>query len=688
MGIRDKLRAAITAWKTPSNVLQAEKKSKKKGKRDKSKQEEFAVDHGILYAFFRSDSLINACVHVTVDNICSDGWEVNELVEDDQEAERQREELEKFFEDNNWMEQLRNIAANIVVFDDFFQEILPDQTGKPIRTYPLNTEEMRIKRDEEKNIPIGYEQWLDGKPVETFDLDEVIHYRLNVFGDRDYGMSIIEPVLYSAAVKKFAEKFTAKYFENHKPRGAWIFPSEMSEDDYDANVDLIIESKTNSNKDIFLKGAGIDFKSFTANEDMQFQKLISELRSEIVTAMLVPPIMLGIPEGSNRSNSEVQMAAFDRRINAIQTAIEYKINMVLIRERFGFDKVEFKFVRPSKKDELREAQIAKEIMNFGSLNEAREYFGLAQKEDDPGADNVPATSGEAGAPDFGDLLSKNHKDDDHNHGGYTSDLKHPGVYTPGKNILSFYKKSIRPEEGEKAPDENPVKESDERKAASLMINWIKDVRRKVREEIRADPNIAKTLTDPSGLVKKIMAALAVDQLRQALSEQNKAVYTKGVESVGQELGRTFSVDSDSLEFLDNYTFDLVKNLSQDMEGKLNQTLRRAAIDGKGITQIQQEISDNLNIEINRAETIARTEMQRMGNYGRLNAYRDAGIEKVEWLAVIDDRTSQICRNLNGQVQKVGELFKTTVNGKDVRVMSAPAHPNCRSTIVAVQEDLD
>jgi SPP1 gp7 family putative phage head morphogenesis protein len=647
---------------------------KKKSKRDKSQTDSFIIDHQVIYGFFRTDPLINACASVTTDNVCSDGFETY-MKEDSPEAEKQKEVWEHFMLMNNWMSQMRNVTMGLVVFDDAFQEVRNEEGGdQPAATNVLDTTQMKVEQDE-SGSPKGYGQYIKGKKVTDFSLSEVIHYKLNIFGDSQYGLSLIEPVLYTAAAKRFAEMYSAKYFQNQKPRGAWIFPETIDDDDYDDNVDMIIEAKNQSQKDLFLRGTGIDFKSFTGSEDMEFVNYLKYLREQIVTSMLVPPIMLGIPEGSNKSNSDVQIKAFDRRIRAIQQAIEYKINMHLIKFGFGFDKIEFRFKRVNKAEELRDMEIVQKYEGIATLNEVREMAELPELEDEEAGEEIwRKSSGGFGGTSF----------DFNSDRDTTQEKGIKGHFKP--HPISHIKATKKPTT-EKAPPQNPIKEKDENQMALTIIDWVKDVRRAIKEDLASDLNFTKAIQDPAEMIQKILAYITVSNIRQQLQDHIQYGYTKGVESVGKELGFTFTIDQDELDFIQKYTFDLVKGLNDDMEGKLKQVLQRGVIDGKGMNQIQKDIAEVMDLQMNRAETIARTEMQRAGNYGRLNAYQEAGVGKIQWLAIIDDRTSEICKKLNGQTVKPGNLFKTTVNGKNIQVKAPPAHPNCRSTIVALDEVL-
>ncbi len=88
---------------------------------------------------------------------------------------------------------------------------------------------------------------------------------------------------------------------------------------------------------------------------------------------------------------------------------------------------------------------------------------------------------------------------------------------------------------------------------------------------------------------------------------------------------------------------------------------------------------NLSIEGNRnaADRIVRTELTRIQNAAAADTYKAAGIEKYEYLAIEDDRTSEECSELNGKIFRlddavVGENFP-------------PIHPNCRCSIIPIVE---
>jgi len=86
----------------------------------------------------------------------------------------------------------------------------------------------------------------------------------------------------------------------------------------------------------------------------------------------------------------------------------------------------------------------------------------------------------------------------------------------------------------------------------------------------------------------------------------------------------------------------------------------------------------------RAKTIARTEtidahtkgLKDAWNIAKENGFIQPGTTKV-WVAMEDERTSDICEELNGQEVPFDQPFDSSIVGP---VERPPAHPNCRSTM--------
>jgi len=362
----------------------------KSGKKsDSSKKPDYKVNQIMLRDYFFSDAVIRAAIQTDVDNVCA-GYDF-ELLEDTPEAEQQKKDAEELFYRDNYMQKWRNIQLCLGVYDDSYQEVQTFLNEGMLKfdSYIIETPSITIKNDKKTGEVDKYIQKLDGKTVARLEPSDVIHYRFNAFGDRDYGLSLVSTILYSGAIRKFIEKYNGAIFQNHKPRGVWTFPGDMSEDMYNDNVELIIEGKNDPQKDLFLRGTNIKYESFLNQKDVDFQKGYIECRNEILIGLGVPPIMMSLPGDSNKANSDVQLQAYDRRVIAKQNSHAYKTNTELL-PRLGFDKIKFVCKKASKRDEERELNIVNKMKGLVTLNEAREQIGYPafDIEEYPQADEI------------------------------------------------------------------------------------------------------------------------------------------------------------------------------------------------------------------------------------------------------------------------------------------------------------
>ena len=69
-------------------------------------------------------------------------------------------------------------------------------------------------------------------------------------------------------------------------------------------------------------------------------------------------------------------------------------------------------------------------------------------------------------------------------------------------------------------------------------------------------------------------------------------------------------------------------------------------------------------------------MNHVTNQAREELFKDNDdiVEGVKWVATLDSRTSLTCASLDGKVFPIGKGIRP------------PAHPNCRSTVVAILKD--
>jgi len=156
---------------------------------------------------------------------------------------------------------------------------------------------------------------------------------------------------------------------------------------------------------------------------------------------------------------------------------------------------------------------------------------------------------------------------------------------------------------------------------------------------------------------------------------------KGIDKLAT---RVFTlVDTDALDFMTNYNLLLAGDVHRELADGIKRTVMSGIATGKGVEDIVRDLghvvkepesfrhagSKVFSKAQYRMEVIARTEVLRAHNQGRIKFHRQVGVQRLEWMTMEDERVCPICGPLDGKV------FDTD------RFPQQPAHPNCRCTSV-------
>ena len=128
----------------------------------------------------------------------------------------------------------------------------------------------------------------------------------------------------------------------------------------------------------------------------------------------------------------------------------------------------------------------------------------------------------------------------------------------------------------------------------------------------------------------------------------------------------------------NYSSRIWRN-NDVLANKLKDELVKAAINGNNPVVKARRLRKIFDSTKANTERLVRTESTYVANATTAKRYEEMGVEEYEFTAVMDRRTSTICREMNGETFKLKDFQPGT---------NAPAmHPNCRSTIVPSTKDL-
>lgn len=139
------------------------------------------------------------------------------------------------------------------------------------------------------------------------------------------------------------------------------------------------------------------------------------------------------------------------------------------------------------------------------------------------------------------------------------------------------------------------------------------------------------------------------------------------------------IDTDALDFMANYNLVLVGDISRELESGIKRTILTGITSGKGVRDIVRDMGSVIENKESfrnagskvftkaqyRMEMIARTEVLRAHNQGRIKFHKQVGVQKLEWLTMEDERMCPVCGELDGKQFDVDHF------------PNQPRHPNCR-----------
>ncbi|EOI57480.1 minor capsid protein [Enterococcus gilvus] len=266
------------------------------------------------------------------------------------------------------------------------------------------------------------------------------------------------------------------------------------------------------------------------------------------------------------------------------------------------------------------------------------------------------------------------------------------IYTEGrqsvqKEIYAFYAQYAK---------ENKISLQEAKKR--LMREDLSDYRtnaEKYFKQAEKDPELLKRLNEQyaAGKVTRL-EALQLDLAYQLGKMSNKL--HKSFESYLKEVGKyayrkvnfgksASTLNGPALKQLIETPFN-GKNYSQsiwgnvdDLAADLKSILTKGFVRGMGPADMARELRKKYNVARSRAEAVVRTDGTNIINNATVKRYEEAGLIEYEYLAHIDNRTTELCKGLNGEIFKIKDYQPGT--------NAPPMHVNCRSTIVPTDKEL-
>ena len=189
-------------------------------------------------------------------------------------------------------------------------------------------------------------------------------------------------------------------------------------------------------------------------------------------------------------------------------------------------------------------------------------------------------------------------------------------------------------------------------------------------ELELDAITAKLAEQEQKIVEEHLIKSAQEEnMRAAFRIQHKAGVAFRVRGVSEELARVIAYQPWSGASFSSRIWRNREKLAEWM----NEDFAGGLVAGESGETLARELAEKMDVSLNRARTLVRTETTHVCNAADFEAYKEAGLEEYIFEAILDKRTSKICRKHDHKRYKVKD--------KRVGVNCPPMHPNCRSTTI-------
>ena len=601
--------------------------------------------------------------------------------------------VDAFVEDSNFLSVMDEWIKEAVMKGNGYID-LTDVINNQMQV--LNANRMYVKRNKQGKI-LKYNQITGDKNrtitfennVNPFEPDEVAHLKINSVAGQPYGIGYVWPNI------RVINHYASSELDNHKlmsrKAGAPIhvkvgIPGEsVQSGDVDA-VKIALQymnNQTNWVTDGSVEMNVIDFKDVGKN----LIELSNHDIEQMSMGMNIPLVMMGIanvPEGL----AKVQSEGFQRFIGSIRVNVEDVIETQIFKpllERNGLSfKVNFVWSMPGEEEknnrlttiqvamgspmtspELRSA-LEKEYAKILGLDdvidmlpdpkEARQRADeeMRKREEEIRQPEVPGAKPNARSSEE-ELLTEEKLDEFIKKvGGEFCVFSHQ----TGKNFGCYKTK----EEAEKRLAQ--ISRFKDMSEEPVTMNYEPLTEDQIANMSIKDYVMANEIKELAGFnytdyLIKILQSLKIDKFidLRALTEKDL------------DFGLLPDRDINKLRVILKEGFKknkTIREIEKSIEQSIDLKDRKKEENGELIITAKAEKRPNM---------IARTETIRLSNEGLKRLYLENDVKKYRYLATLDDRTSQICQELNGQVFNVDD--------GQYGVNMPPMHTNCRSTIIGL-----
>jgi len=544
---------------------------------------------------YKKFGIAKAAVDKHIDFIVSPGFYV------ESENEKVQTVINDFIEDIQFHEILRQWIREGLIKGNGFMEIALSKDLSKVQLKVINANSMYVSRDKFGDIK-GYNQYVgkfdkfNPKQVIPFDKKEIAHLPMDKIGDDAYGIGLLAPALYTIDNIVGSDRDMHMLIRRkanapiHVKLGSPEEPATQSDiSAFGAKLEYL------NNMHEWATDHRAEFKVIDfGNLGEKFTTVMEHDMESLLYAFQIPAVLMGSAY-QNEGIAQVQLDAFERRIQSLQAAIGKVIEDQIFKPILTLNglagKVEIVWGQPSEQKINQRIQQLGQLLNNAMLNPVvritleKEVLTLLGKEKEADELEIPEN------PEAEREKEQN--------------IKQPEI--PGEKPAA---KEIAESWG--------FKES-----ADLTVNeWV-------------------NIQEIPGFNYKEYLAFVLDRIHIDEFKDLRAIDEKEI-----DMGLLSEIDLNKLRRVLRNGFVSNESVNEIAKNIMEKVPLKDRKDAEGNLMLTKE---------ERPIVISRTETVRLSNQGLVDMYKDKDIKKVRWLSSISDRTCPACEQMNGKLFEIGDL---------------------------------
>lgn len=562
-----------------------------------------------------------------------------------------------------------------------------DGKGKVRKIYIIAPDKMQIVPSEENPLIVAGYIYQNGHIKIPFEQNEILHFKnFNATGrypNPHKGMGVVEAALWSIETDNEARTWNYSFFKNSaKPDGILTTEGTVGEEQFNrlkTQWTQEFRGSTKTGKMALLEN-GLKWQDISKTQkDMDFIAQRTFSRDEIMAIFRCPKTVLGITDDVNRANAEASDYVFARR--TVKPLMKKFINTLNEYLMFEFDpNLILDFKDPVPEDRIATiTEYTNGHNKWLTTNDIRRREGLDLSEN---GDIFYGPFGESARDTVTPAVKTIEVADPVSKTGDKS------VDTVVKNFIATLpkKKTMRKltDSQKNIHKEIFVKRFDENEKALItdVKKYFIDQEKEVQENLKDEFSGLKPKEYKLKGIRDVLfdEKLAVGAGISLITPHVRRFLKEGAEMADSVTGGSFNLNhADTVNFIQERSKFFAETINETTREALLASIKEGVDNAEGFDEISKRISDVYeDAAAYRVERIARTEVSSALNEGSVQAYKQAGIESLEWVTVNGGEAEE-CQANDGEVRKIGSEFSSGET-------QPPNHPNCKCSVVAVFEE--